>query len=40
MVDLPAWVVETPRQDRHWVLFVVEVCDLALHERVDKFAKT
>ena len=27
---------ETPRQDRHWVLFVVDVRDLALHERVDK----
>jgi hypothetical protein len=38
-VDLPARLVvseETPRQDRHWVLLVVDVHDLAQHQRVDK----
>ena len=41
-MDLPAWVVvseETPRQDRHWVLLVVNVRNLALQDRVDKIRK-
>ena len=36
---LPTRVVvseETPRQDRHWVLLVVDVRDLARHQCVDK----